>query len=82
VDAEGLSVACLLAVKLSASVPLYYTVTSGTAAGMQKLEGELEAVRNGLLQCISYMRKSATPLISTLHYMIKIAFTESYYNIL
>lgn len=85
-DAEGLSVTCLLAVKLCPSAPLCYAIPNGLVSGTQKPVGELEAVVNGVHQCISYVRKSTVPLISTLNPMFKTAFTEnlfeSYHNIL
>lgn len=85
-DAESLTVTRLLAVKLCPSVPLCYAMLAGMVPGMQKLEGELAAVGNGLLQCISYVRKLATPLISARSHLFTTVFTEnvfeSYHNIL
>lgn len=85
-DAESLTVMWLLAVKLCPSVPLCYAMLNGMVPGMQKLEDELAAVRNGLLQCISYVRKLATSLISTRSHLFTTALTEnvfeSYCNIL
>lgn len=52
-DAEGLSVTHLLVVKPCCPVPLCSVIPSGMSPGTQKPEGELEAVRNYLFQCIS-----------------------------
>lgn len=56
-DAEDLSVTCLFAAKLCPLVPLCCTVLNGTVHGKEKLEGELEAVSNGLHQRISLCEK-------------------------